>query len=63
MLEVIRTRMGALMGPILQAISGECTIVVTADHGFVERDGGHIHGGDSYFERVVPFSEWKRSEN
>ena len=58
MLEVIRTRMEALMGPILQAIPGEYTLVVTADHGFVERNSDYIHGGDSYFERVVPFSVW-----
>ena len=63
MLEVIRTRMEALMGPILRAFPHGSTIVITADHGFVERDGDYAHGGDSYFERVVPFSVWKGSED
>ncbi len=58
MLDVIRTRMEALMGPVLRAISQRSTVVITSDHGFVEKDSKYAHGGDSYFEKVVPFSVW-----
>lgn len=59
MLEVMKTRMNALMGPVLQAIPPEVTLVLTADHGFVEAGGGYRHGGDSFFEKIVPFTVWK----
>ena len=57
-LEIIKTRMEALMGPILQAIPQRFTLVITADHGFIEKNGDYTHGGDSYFEKIVPFSVW-----
>lgn len=59
MLEVMKTRMNALMGPVLQAIQPEVTLALTADHGFVESEGGYRHGGDSFFEKIVPFTVWK----
>ena len=58
-LDVINTRMEALMRPLLKAIPPHLNVVITADHGFVEDERGYSHGGDSYFEKVVPFSLWK----
>ncbi|MCH8010889.1 MAG: hypothetical protein IIA61_02910 [Candidatus Marinimicrobia bacterium] len=62
MLEVVKTRMDALMGPVLRAFPPQSTVVISADHGFVEQDGDYVHGGDSYFEKVVPFSVWHGEE-
>ncbi len=51
------------MRPLLKAIPPHLNVVITADHGFVEDKRGYTHGGDSYFEKVVPFSLWKRLVN
>ncbi|MCH7732737.1 MAG: hypothetical protein IIB44_09520 [Candidatus Marinimicrobia bacterium] len=42
----------------MREFAPESTVVISADHGFVEQDGDYVHGGDSYFEKVVPFSVW-----
>lgn len=59
MTEVIRTRMEALMGPLLKSIARGVTVVITSDHGFVEDNGGYRHGGDTFWEKIVSFSVWK----
>ncbi len=63
MLNVITTRMEALICPLLRKISSQSTIVITADHGFTIGKKGYIHGGDSYFEKIVPFAVWESDEN
>lgn len=46
----------------VRRVGSEFKVVVTADHRFVEEEGDYVHGGDSYFEKVVPFSVWKGRE-
>ncbi|MBW2133354.1 MAG: hypothetical protein JRG88_12630 [Deltaproteobacteria bacterium] len=57
--EVILTRMETLMGPLLKSITRDVTVVITSDHGFVEDNDGYQHGGDTFWEKVIPFSVWR----
>ena len=59
MTEVILTRMETLMGPLLKKIPERATVVITSDHGFAEDNEGYRHGGDTFWEKIVPFSVWR----
>lgn len=59
MIDVITTRIEALIIPLLRQIPEGTTLVITADHGFIEDRKGYRHGGDSFFEKVVPFTVWR----
>lgn len=59
MTEVLLTRMEALMAPLLKEIPRGTTVIITADHGFTEDNGGYRHGGESFWEKIVPFTVWR----
>ncbi len=61
--QVLQVRMKSLFIPVLKRIPPHAFVLVTADHGFVAKEAHFQHGGDSFFEKIVPLTLWGAAES